>query len=157
MTWNAFHHRGDVLRAVVDEAEPPSRRRAPHGPARRRRDLRRRARPGHRAAAALAHPPGRPDRARSLDQPDDLEAAVVAAWRGAAAELAGVRADPRRPARRPGQPRSWATALEQAHRKDVVLLAAMAGLASAADRGRGHGSASGSRSAARDTGSPIAA
>jgi hypothetical protein len=58
-----------------------------------------------------------------LDQPDDLEAAVVSAWRAAAAELAGVRRilDAHR------------EALERAHRKEVVMLAVLAGRANAAD------------------------
>ena len=67
-----------------------------------------------------------------MDQPMELEAAVVAAWRNTAQELAGVRmildaytAHPTAAAM--GQ------ALTTARRKDWALLAAMAGRASASD------------------------
>ena len=67
-----------------------------------------------------------------MDQPDDLETAVVSAWRAAATELAGVRRilDAQRAA--PASPETG-EALERAHRKDAVMLAVMAGLASGAD------------------------
>ena len=123
MTWDAFHHRGDVLRRVVDEAEA------------RRDGVLPMELPGvtetfgdaHHLVAALqlrwhTRLAGRIERAL-LDQPDDLEAAVVSAWRAAAAELAGVRRilDAHR------------EALERAHRKEVVMLAVLAGRANAAD------------------------
>jgi hypothetical protein len=123
MTWDAFHHRGDVLRRVVDEAEA------------RRDGVLPMELPGvtetfgdaHHLLAALqlrwhTRLAGSIERAL-LDQPDDLEAAVVSAWRAAAAELAGVRRilDAHR------------EALERAHRKEVVMLAVLAGRANAAD------------------------
>ena len=123
MTWNAFHHRGDVLRDVVAEAEA------------RRDGVLPTELPGvtetfgdaHHLLAALqlrwhTRLAGGIERAL-LDQPDDLEAAVVSAWRAAAAELAGVRRilDAHR------------EALERAHRKEVVMLAVLAGRANAAD------------------------
>ena len=123
MTWDAFHHRGDVLRRVVDEAEA------------RRDGVLPMELPGvtetigdaHHRRAALqlrwhTRLAGGIERAL-LDQPDDLEAAVVSAWRAAAAELAGVRRilDAHR------------EALERAHRKEVVMLAVLAGRANAAD------------------------
>ena len=123
MTWKAFHHRGDVLRAVVAEAES------------RRDGVLPMELPGvtetfgdaHHLVAALqlrwhTRLAGSIERAL-LDQPDDLEAAVVSAWRAAAAELAGVRRilDAHR------------EALERAHRKEVVMLAVLAGRANAAD------------------------
>ena len=132
MTWNAVHHRGDVLRAVVAEAES------------RRDGVLPMELPGvtetfgdaHHLVAALqlrwhTRLAGSIERAL-LDQPDDLESAVVAAWRDAAAELAGVRMilDVQR-----AEPAGPATGdmLERAHRKDVVMLAVMAGLANGAD------------------------
>ena len=123
MTWDAFHHRGEVLRRVVDEAEA------------RRDGVLPMELPGvtetfgdaHHLLAALqlrwhTRLAGSIERAL-LDQPDDLEAAVVSAWRAAAAELAGVRRvlDAHR------------EALERAHRKEVVMLAVLAGRANAAD------------------------
>ena len=123
MTWDAFHHRGDVLRRVVDEAEA------------RRDGVLPMELPGvtetfgdaHHQLAAMqlrwhTRLAGGIERAL-LDQPDDLEAAVVSAWRAAAAELAGVRRilDAHR------------EALERAHHKEVVMLAVLAGRANAAD------------------------
>ncbi len=74
---------------------------------------------------------GHVERALS-DLPDDLETAVVAAWRGAADELVGVRQILDAQRERPASP-EVAEALEKAHRKDTVLMAAMAGLASPSD------------------------
>ena len=114
MTWDAFHHRGDVLRRVVDEAEA------------RRDGVLPMELPGvtetfgdaHHLLAALqlrwhTRLAGGIERAL-LDQPDDLEAAVVSA---------GVRRilDAHR------------EALERAHHKEVVMLAVLAGRANAAD------------------------
>ena len=146
MTWNAFHHRGDVLRTVVDEAEPRRDGVLPMELPGVTETFGDALAPGRRPAAALAHPPGRrASSAPSLDQPDDLESAVVAAWRDAAAELAGVRLILDAAARRAGRP-ATGDALEQAHRKDVVLMAAMAGLANGADPAAVRSRRSGSRS-----------
>ena len=75
---------------------------------------------------------------RALSElPDDLETAVVTAWRATAGELAGVRQvlDAQRATAGP----ELADALEKARRKDAVLMAAMAGLASPSDPRRpGH-------------------
>lgn len=132
MTWDAFHHREDVLRLVVDEANARRDGVLPM-------DL-----PGvaetfgdeTALVAALqlrwhTRLAGRIERSL-MDRPDDLEAAVVSAWRGAAAELAGVREilDAHRAA--PATPEMGA-ALEKAHAKEAVLLAAMAGRAGASD------------------------
>ena len=132
MTWKAFHHRGDVLRAVVAEAES------------RRDGVLPIELPGvtetfgdaHHLVAALqlrwhTRLAGSIERAL-LDQPDDLESAVVAAWRDAAAELAGVRMILDVQRTEPAGPETGDT-LERAHRKDVVMLAVMAGLANGAD------------------------
>jgi hypothetical protein len=132
MTWDAFHHRGDVLRDVVDEAN-------------RRHDG---ALPtelpgvtetfGDESALVAAlqlrwstRLAGHVERSL-MDLPDDLETAVVAAWRTTAEELGGVRVilDAQREAPPSAE---MAEAFEKAHRKDAVLMAAMAGLASPSD------------------------
>jgi hypothetical protein len=72
---------------------------------------------------------------RALDEhPDDLEAAVLTGWRRAATELPGVRAVLDAYGDHPSDER-MARALTTARRKDRVLMAAMAGRASAADAG----------------------
>jgi hypothetical protein len=132
MTWDAFHHRGDVLRDVVDEAEA------------RRDGVLPMELPGvtetfgdaHHLLAALQlrwHTllAGSIERAL-LDRPDDLEAAVVSAWRATAAELAGVRRILDAHRAEPASPETGEL-LERAHRKDVVMLAVLAGRANGAD------------------------
>ena len=132
MNRQSVHHREDVLRAVVDLAD---QRRDAVLPT----DV-----PGVRdtfpdEAALVAalqlrwhtRLSGCIERAL-LDTPDDLETAVVSGWRAAAAELAGVRMvlDAQRAV--PATP-EVGTALRKAHAKEAVLLAAMAGRASASD------------------------
>lgn len=126
MTWNAVHTRADVLRSVVDEA---NRRRDGALPL----DL-----PGvadtfddafalvtalqmrwHTRLAGLVE-------ASLDDDPTEAEDAVVAAWRRAATDLAGVRAILDAQLADPATP-ELGTALRTAHRKDLVLMAAMAG------------------------------
>ena len=132
MTWNAFHHRGDVLRDVVAEAEA------------RRDGVLPTELPGvtetfgdaHHLVAALqlrwhTRLAGSIERAL-LDRPDDLAAAVVSGWRDAATELAGVRRILDAQRAEPASPETGET-LERAHRKDVVMLAVLAGLAYGAD------------------------
>ncbi len=132
MTWDAFHHRGDVLRDVVDEAN-------------RRHDG---ALPtelpgvtetfGDESALVAAlqlrwstRLAGHVERSL-MELPDDLETAVVGAWRATADELGGVRVI--LDAQRETPPSAeMAEAFEKAHRKDAVLMAAMAGLASPSD------------------------
>ena len=126
MTWNAVHTRADVLRSVVDEA---NRRRDGALPL----EL-----PGvadtfddafalvtalqmrwHTRLAGLVE--------ASLDaDPTEAEDAVVAAWRRAATDLAGVRAILDAQLADPATP-ELGTALRTADRKDLVLMAAMAG------------------------------
>ena len=134
MTWDAFHHRGDVLRSVVDEANTRRDGVLPM-------DLPGVAETfGDETALVTAlqlrwhtRLAGRIERTL-MERPDDLEAAVVTAWRGTAADLAGVRAilDAHRAA--PATP-AMGEALEKAHAKEARLLAAMAGRAAAADAG----------------------
>ena len=72
---------------------------------------------------------------RALDErPDDLEAAVLTGWRRTAGELPGVRTVLDAYAEHPLDEK-MARALTTARRKERVLLAAMAGRASAADAG----------------------
>src|SRR6478672_10840697 len=132
MTWDAFHHRGDVLRDVVDEAN------------RRRDGVLPTELPGvaetfgdeSALVAALqlrwsTRLAGHVERSL-MELPDDLETAVVSAWRATADELGGVRVilDAQREAPPTAE---MAEAFEKAHRKDAVLMAAMAGLASPSD------------------------
>ena len=132
MTWDAFHHRGDVLRDVVDEA---NRRHDGALPA----EL-----PGvtetfgdeSALVAALqlrwsTRLAGEIERALN-DHPDDFETAVVAAWRRTADELDGVRQILDAQRETPTSP-ELGEALDTAHRKDAVLMAGMAGLVSPSD------------------------
>ncbi len=64
----------------------------------------------------------------------DLESAVLTAWRRTASDLVGVRAILDACSENPTSP-EMGEALTRANRKDWVLLAAMAGQASAADAG----------------------
>lgn len=132
MTWDAFHRRGEVLRAVIDEANT------------RRDGVLPMQVPGvaetfgselelvgalqlrwHTRLAGMIE-------RELMDGPVDLESAVVAAWRRTAAELPGVRAILDASTERPTSV-EMARALDIAHRKDWALMAAMAGLASAQD------------------------
>jgi hypothetical protein len=132
MTWDAVHRRGDVLREVADEAN-------------RRRDGRL---PTDLPAVSETFPDdadlvlalqlrwhtrlaGQIERAL-MEEPMELETAVLTAWRRTAAQLAGVRAilDSQRDAPVSAE---VGEALRRADRKDWTLLAAMAGRAGAAD------------------------
>ncbi len=132
MTWDAHHRRGDVLRAVVDEANSrrdgalPMELPGVQETFRDELDL----------VAALqlrwhTRLTGRIERAL-MEQPTDLESAVLSAWRGTATELAGVRAILDGCAERPTSA-EMGEALERARRKDWMLMAAMAGKASPQD------------------------
>jgi hypothetical protein len=74
---------------------------------------------------------GRIERAL-MEQPMDLESAVLSAWRGAATELAGVRRIIDAYTAHPTS-QEMAEALRTSHRKDWTLMAAMAGRASVGD------------------------
>ena len=131
-TWDSFHHRGEVLRAVVEEANA------------RRDGVLPMELPGvaetfgdeFNLIAALqlrwhTRLAGRIERAL-MEQPMDLESAVLSAWRGAATELAGVRRIIDAYTAHPTS-QEMAEALRTSHRKDWTLMAAMAGRASVND------------------------
>jgi len=67
-----------------------------------------------------------------MDEPADLASAVLRAWRTTADELVGVRAILDAYAASPTSS-AMGDALSAAHRRDLVLMAVMAGLASGAD------------------------
>lgn len=127
-SWDAFHRRGDVLRAVADQADARRDGLLPTdvpGAAETFRDdldliaalqLRWHTRLAGRVEQALA------------DQPLDLELAVVDAWRATADELAGVRLVLDRALAEPPSAEA-ATVLGRARDKDWTLLAVMAGRA----------------------------
>lgn len=134
MTWDAFHRRGEVLRNVLAHADATRDGVLPM-------EL-----PGVRETfgdeltllGALqlrwhTHLAGAIER-ELMDQPMDLESAVMSAWRKSVGALAGVRAilDART-----GSPSSeeMARMLDTARRKDWTLMAAMAGRASPSDHG----------------------
>ncbi len=132
MTWTSFHRRGDVLRDVIAAADQRRDGTLP-------RDV-----DGVSATFAddldllgalqlkwhtrLA---GRIER-EQMHQPMDLQAAVVRAWQHTAAELPGIRAvlDAHRAS--PGDEHT-ADIMRKSAAKEHVLLAVMAGLASAQD------------------------
>jgi hypothetical protein len=132
MTWDAFHRRGEVLRTVVEVANG------------RRDGVLPMELPGvaetfaDEAALVAAlqlrwhtRLAGRIERALS-DEPAALETAVLDAWRRTASELPGVRAILDACTEQPTDT-AMADALTRANRKDWVLMAAMAGQASADD------------------------
>jgi hypothetical protein len=132
MNWEAFHHRGDVLRAVTTELDA---RRDGTLPV----DV-----PGVDATfhdeldllAALmlrwtSRLTGHIERELAA-QPVDLEAAVVDAWRAAGAELPGIRAAIDRHRAEPHD-EAMAAALARAARKERSMLAVMAGRVSTLD------------------------
>lgn len=132
MTWKSFHHREEVLRAVVDAAD---RRRDGKLPL----DL-----PG--VSETFGDPltllgalqlrwhtrlAGQIER-QLMSQPIDLEDAVVTAWRSAAATMPGVRAVVDHHRCEPLDA-EMAKALDKATEKEHAMLALMAGLASGDD------------------------
>ena len=132
MTWDAFHRRGEVLRTVVEVANS------------RRDGVLPTELPGvaetfgdeSELVAALqlrwhTRLSGQIERAL-MEQPVDLEPAVLTAWRRTAAQLAGVRAVLDAQRAEPVTP-EVGEALARADRKDWALLAAMAGRAGSAD------------------------
>lgn len=137
MTWDAHHRRGEVLRAVIDEANARRDGALPMGL------------PGVDRAfaddfdlvAALqlrwhTQLAGRIERAL-MEQPMDLESAVLDGWRATAMDLGGVRAILDAYSETPTSTQMGA-ALGRARQKEWILLAAMAGKASANDARGAH-------------------
>lgn len=129
MTWNTFHHRGEILQAVVDTADVRRDGILPM-------DL-----PGVTETfhdeldlvAALhlkwhARLSGNIER-ELMDQPLDLEAAIAAAWSLTSSEIPGIRLIIDRYTESPSDP-EMAQALAKAQQKEWLKLAAAAGLAS---------------------------
>jgi hypothetical protein len=128
MTWNTFHHRGEILQTVVETADArrdgvlPMQLPGVAETFRDELDL----------VAALwlkwnARLSGNIERALTT-QPMDLEDAVAAAWRLTAEQLPGVRAILDRYVDEPSGP-DMAAALSRASEKEWCRLAAAAGLA----------------------------
>lgn len=156
MTWNAFHHRGEILRTVVETAD-----------ARRDGELPRQL-PGVTETfrdeldliAALwlkwnARLSGNIERALTAE-PLDLEDAVASAWRLTGEQLPGVRLILDRYVESPSGP-EMAAALDRARDKEWCRLAEAAGLAngeSPAAARVGRQLELRARTAATDTGAP---
>ena len=128
MTWNAFHHRGEILQTVVETAdnrrdgELPMQLPGVTETFRDELDL----------LAALhlkwhARLSGNIERAL-MTQPMDLEDAIAAAWRLTSEQLPGVRMIIDRYTDAPTDP-EMAAALRRASEKEWLRLAAAAGLA----------------------------
>lgn len=128
MTWNAFHHRGEILQTVIDTADVRRDGVLPM-------DL-----PGVRetfrdeldliGALTLkwhARLSGNIER-ELMAQPMDLEAAIVNAWRRSSIEAPGIRMIIDRYTESPSDP-EMAVALKRAQEKEWLKLASAAGLA----------------------------
>lgn len=132
MTWNAFHHRGEILRSVVEAVDARRDGRLPldiPGVSETFRDE-------LDLLAALhlkwhARLSGNIER-ELMAQPMDLESAVAHAWRTTNDELPGVRLVLDRYAEFPTDP-EMAAVLSRAQEKEWVGLAAAAGLANTGD------------------------
>lgn len=133
MTWDAYHRRDEVLRAVIAEADARGDGTLPielPGVAETFGDelaligaLQMR---WHTRLAGMIE-------RELMDQPMDLESAVMSAWRRTASELFGIRAVLDAYATAPTSVAIGAASTKAQH-KDRTLMAAMAGRASAADR-----------------------
>jgi hypothetical protein len=128
MTWNTFHHRGEILQTVVETADTrrdgmlPMQLPGVTETFRDELDL---------LAALLlkwhARLSGNIERAL-VTQPLDLEDAIAAAWRLTSEQLPGVRMILDRYTELPSDPEMGA-ALNRASEKEWIRLAAAAGLA----------------------------
>jgi hypothetical protein len=129
MTWNAFHHRGEILQTVVETADARRDGVLPMhlpGVAQTFRDE-------LDVLAALqlkwhARLSGNIERAL-MTQPMDLEDAISSAWRLTSEQLPGVRMIIDRYTESPSNP-EMAAALNRSLEKEWLKLAAAAGLAS---------------------------
>ncbi|MGH3585287.1 MAG: hypothetical protein ACRDQ0_03095, partial [Pseudonocardia sp.] len=133
MTWDAYHRRDEVLRAVIAEADTRGDGTLPielPGVAETFGDEL--ALIGALQMRWHTRLSGTIER-ELMDQPTDLESAVLSAWRRTATELSGIRAVLDAHAEAPTSV-AMHEAVAKARRKDWTLLAAMAGRASATDR-----------------------
>lgn len=132
MTWNSFHRRGEILRTVIQHADARRDGMLPmdvEGVAETFGDeLTLLGALQLRWHTRLA---GRIDR-ELMNQPMDLEQAVVTAWQSAAAELPGILAIVDRHRAAPLDD-SMAEAMTKSARNEHVLLALMAGRSSGHD------------------------
>ena len=133
MTWDAYHRRDEVLRTVIAEADARGDGTLPielPGVAETFGDelaligaLQMR---WHTRLAGMIE-------RELMDQPRDLESAVMSAWRRTAAELSGIRAVLDAHATAPTSV-AMGAACARAQHKNWTLMAAMAGRASPTDR-----------------------
>jgi hypothetical protein len=129
MTWNAFHHRGEILQTVVESADARRDGVLPmHLPG-----VTETFRDELDVLAALqlkwhARLSGNIERAL-MTQPMDLEDAIASAWRLTSEQLPGVRMIIDRYTENPCNA-EMAAALNRSHEKEWLKLAAAAGLAS---------------------------
>lgn len=129
MTWNTFHHRGEILQTVIDTADARRDGVLPMdlpGVAETFRDE-------LDLVAALhlkwhARLSGNIER-ELMAQPMDLESAIAGAWSRTSAEIPGVRLIIDRYTAAPSDP-EMGEALAKAQQKEWLKLAAAAGLAS---------------------------
>lgn len=128
MTWNAFHHRGEILQAVIDTADARLDGALPN-------DVTGVTEAFHDdldliAALSLkwhARLSGNIER-ELMAQPMDLEAAITSAWRRTSVEAPGIRMIIDRYTESPSDP-EMAAALSRAQEKEWLKLASAAGLA----------------------------
>jgi hypothetical protein len=132
MTWTSFHRRGDVLRAVIAAADERRDGVLPRDvagvPETFTDDLDLLAALQLKWHTRLA---GRIER-EQMSQPLDLRGSVLTAWRTTADELPGIRAILDEQRQRPAD-EATAAAMRKSAAKEHVLLAVMAGEASAHD------------------------
>jgi hypothetical protein len=128
MTWNAFHHRGEILQTVIDVADARLDGVLPMDLAgvsetfADELDL-----IGALSLKWHARLSGNIER-ELMHQPMDLEAAITNAWRTSSAEAPGIRMIIDRYTESPSDP-EMAAALTRAQEKEWVKLASAAGLA----------------------------
>jgi len=140
MTWNAFHHRGEVLRAVISAADARRDGILPM-------DVDGVAQTFEDELAVLAalqlrwhtRLAGRIER-NLMGQPFDLESAVITSWQQTADELPGVRAIIDHYSAAPATD-DMARAMTVSAMKEHQLLAVMAGLANDRDAAAAHAGA----------------
>lgn len=129
MTWNAFHHRGEILQTVIEAADARLDGQLPMNlpgvseAFRDELDL-----IGALSIKWHARLSGNIER-ELMTQPMDLEGAITSAWRKTSAEAPGIRMIIDRYTESPSDP-EMAVALTKAQEKEWLKLASAAGLAS---------------------------